>query len=272
MTADPLRRLRRPAPPFRRLTVARCEPHSPYLMRITLQGPELDGYEPPLPAGSVRLLLPDQPGAPLVTPVWNGNAYFHADGRRPVIRTLTPLRHDGAAHELDIEVVLHGEGPLSAWASTCAPGAAVAVSGPGRGYAVDERVPDLFAGDESALPAIGQLLAAVPASSPVTAIVEIAHPEARVPLTERADVDVRWLERPPDASPGAALVDAVADALAQGAVGADTKLWVAGEAAAVQRLRRHLFEELGMSRARAHVRGYWKHGRSGDGAGDTDEA
>lgn len=269
MTAEPPRRVRRPPPPLRRLTVARREPRSAYLVRITLQGPELAGYEPPLPAGSIRLLLPDAPGAPLVLPVWNGNAYFHADGRRPVIRTLTPLRHDSGAHELDIEVVLHGAGPLSEWAARCAPGDPVAFSGPGRGYAIDGGVPHLLAGDESALPAIGQLLAATPPSAPVTAIVEVAHPEARVALPEQPGVDVRWIDRPPDAPPGAAMVDAVIDAFARGQVAPETRLWVAGEAAAVQRLRRHLFEELGLSRARAHVRGYWKHGRSGD---DADEA
>ena len=43
-----------------------------------------------------------------------------------------------------------------------------------------------------------------------------------------------------------------------------TRVWVAGEAAAVQRVRRHLFEDQGLPRAQASVRGYWKHGRSGD--------
>jgi NADPH-dependent ferric siderophore reductase len=41
-------------------------------------------------------------------------------------------------------------------------------------------------------------------------------------------------------------------------------VWVAGEAAAVQRIRRHLFAERGLTRAQAVVRGYWKQGRSGD--------
>jgi NADPH-dependent ferric siderophore reductase len=41
-------------------------------------------------------------------------------------------------------------------------------------------------------------------------------------------------------------------------------LWVAGEAAAMQRIRRHLFENRGLPRAHTWVRGYWKHGRSGD--------
>jgi NADPH-dependent ferric siderophore reductase len=50
---------------------------------------------------------------------------------------------------------------------------------------------------------------------------------------------------------------------------ADTRVWVAGEAAALQRLRRHLFEDRGLPRAHAWVRGYWKHGRSGDANDDA---
>ncbi|MGH9136793.1 MAG: SIP domain-containing protein, partial [Acidimicrobiales bacterium] len=41
------------------------------------------------------------------------------------------------------------------------------------------------------------------------------------------------------------------------------RVWAAGEAAAMQRIRRHLFEERGRSRRDATVRGYWKHGRAG---------
>jgi len=39
-------------------------------------------------------------------------------------------------------------------------------------------------------------------------------------------------------------------------------VWVAGEAAAVQRLRSHLFDERGRQRSTVTARGYWKHGRS----------
>ncbi|HJR24207.1 MAG TPA: SIP domain-containing protein, partial [Acidimicrobiales bacterium] len=42
------------------------------------------------------------------------------------------------------------------------------------------------------------------------------------------------------------------------------RVWAAGEAAAVQRIRRHLFEQRGLTRSQAVVRGYWKHGRAGD--------
>jgi NADPH-dependent ferric siderophore reductase len=38
-------------------------------------------------------------------------------------------------------------------------------------------------------------------------------------------------------------------------------VWAAGEAAAMQRIRRHLFEHLGVPRSHAVVRGYWKRER-----------
>jgi NADPH-dependent ferric siderophore reductase len=36
-----------------------------------------------------------------------------------------------------------------------------------------------------------------------------------------------------------------------------------------QRIRRHLFEDGGLPRVHAWVRGYWKHGRSGDANDDA---
>ena len=44
----------------------------------------------------------------------------------------------------------------------------------------------------------------------------------------------------------------------------DSHIWVAGEAAAVQRIRKQLFDDRGMSRDRTTIRGYWKHGRAED--------
>ena len=259
MSAAPSAQVRREPPAFLDAVVARTARRTPYLMRVTLGGSALAAFEPPLPAGSVRLLLPDAPGEPLVVPVWNGNAFFHVDGRRPVIRTLTPLRHDAAAGELDIDVVLHGEGPLSEWAVTAAPGAPAAISGPGRGYSIDhDAATYLLAGDESAIPAIGQLVEALPPAARATVVVEIAHHDARLAIADRSNVDVRWVVRPAESAPGEALVTAVA----RSEITPDTRVWAAGEAAALQRIRHHLFTDLGISRSLATVRGYWKHGRA----------
>ena len=297
--------VRREPPQFRRVAVRRAEALSARLLRVTLAGDELAGLVVDQPAASVRLLLPSPDATDLVMPVWNGNEFRLPDGRRPVLRTFTPRHVDAAAQELDVDVVLHGGGAAEAWATTARPGDPVAVSGPGRGYDLDPEAPALLlAGDETALPAIAQLLEHVPVGLPVQVHVEVARPDARlddlVPgagdegpadiggstgsivqtvrgmlgfgrrpsvaddRDGRGDpsehITVRWYDLPEGAPPGDALVAAVEAAeLVPG-----ERVWAAGEAAAVQRIRKHLFGPRAIPRAHAHVRGYWKHGRAGD--------
>ena len=234
------------------------------MVRLTLTGGELEGLLVDEPAASVRLLLPSPGTNEPVIPTWKGNEFLLPDGRRPTIRTVTPRRVDPALLELDLEIVLHGSGVASQWAEAAEPGSAAAVSGPGRGYTVDRDAPAfLLAGDETAIPAISQLLEVLPATTPVEAHIEIAHPDARLALPDHPRATVAWHELPHDASPGDAFVAAIRGIDLE----RETLVWVAGEAAAVQRVRLDLFEERD-SRAHAVVRGYWKHGRSG-GPGDV---
>ena len=254
-------RARREPPPFRRVAVRRVEARSPRLLRVTLAGPELEGLAVEQPAASVRLLLPPSADGELVLPVWNGNEFLLADGRRPVIRTFTPRRLDRGALELDLEVVIHGQGAATEWAEAVGPGDAAAISGPGRGYVVDHDASAfLLAGDETAIPAISQLLETLPAEIPTQVRIEVAHPDARLALPRHPRAAVEWRDLPSDASPGDSLAAAVRDAdLVLG-----SRVWVAGEAAAVQRIRRHLFDERSLSRAETSVRGYWQRGRRGN--------
>ncbi len=252
--------LRRPPPPFRRVKVLHTHRVSARMCRVTLSGQELDGFHVEQPAASVRLLLP-QVGGELVLPDWAGNEFLLPGRRRPVIRTLTPRRVDPINLELDVEVVIHGAGLASDWAKSTQPGDDAAVSGPARGYSVDLDSPRFFlAGDETALPAIGQLLEHLPPDRPAEAVIEIASPDARTEIPARPGLTVKWLDLPRGAPPGQALVGEVVAA----DLGPQTRVWVAGEAAAVQRIRRHLFEVRAFPRAQASVRGYWKHGRRGD--------
>ena len=227
-------------------------------MRVTLGGHELEGFAVDEPAASVRLLLPSPGAGELVIPAWNGNEFLLLDGDRPAIRTLTPLRSDSAP-ALDVEIVLHGHGFASEWASSAQPGAEAAISGPGRGYVIDVDAPAfLLAGDETAIPAITQLLDALPADAAVQVHIEIAAAEARVALPTHPNLVEEWHENATGRAPGDALVAAVSGAdIPPGA-----RVWVAGEAAAVHRIRKHLFEERGLPRSQATVRGYWKHGRA----------
>jgi NADPH-dependent ferric siderophore reductase len=230
------------------------------MVRVTVAGPELEGLLVEQPAASVRLLLPSPGTRGLVMPSWNGNEFLLANGLRPTIRTFTPRRVDPVAPELDLEIVVHGGGAASEWAAGAEPGDEAAVSGPGRGYAVDRGAHGfLLAGDETAIPAISQLLESLPPEAPVQVRIEVADPDARVPLPDHPRAAVEWCGLARGAPAGDALVAAVRAAdLAPG-----TRVWAAGEAAAVQHIRRHLFDERGLPRALASVRGYWKHGRSG---------
>ena len=262
---SPTLRARREPPVYRRVAVAGVTPVTPRLVRVTVGGPELDGLVVEQPAASVRLLLPSPGTTELVMPAWNGNEFLLPDGRRPAIRTLTPLRLDPEAHQLDLEIVVHDKGSASAWAGAAQPGDEAAISGPGRGYPID---PDagafLLAGDESAIPALGQLLEALPADKPVQVWVEVADPAARLDLPSHPKATVEWCDLPPGAPPGDALVAAVTGA----DLPAAARVWAAGEAAAMQRIRRHLFDERGLTRLETWIRGYWKHGRAGDADDD----
>ena len=261
----PSPRVRREPPHFRRLVVRRVEPLGPRMTRVTVGGPDLAGLAVAEPAASVRLLLPSAGNGELVMPAWNGNEFLLPDGRRPTIRTFTPRRVDTANLELDLEIVVHGGGVASMWAATAEPGHQAALSGPGRGYTVNRDASAfLLGGDETAIPAISQLLESLPAEASVQVKVEVAQPEARLALPAHPNASVQWCDLPAGSPPGDALVEAVRGAdLVPG-----TRVWVAGEAAAVQRIRLYLFEECGMPRAQTSVRGYWKHGRSGN-AGDS---
>jgi NADPH-dependent ferric siderophore reductase len=266
--SNPIVRTRREPPRFRPVAVRRVEQMTPCMVRVTFSGHELEGLTVEHPAASVRLLLPSPGAHELMMPRWHGNEFLLPDGRRPAIRTFTPRRVDPEALELDLEIVVHGGGVASTWAAAAEPGREAAISGPGRGYAVDREAPAfLLAGDETAIPAISQLLEHLPDALPVQVLVEVDDPAARLPLTSPASgrdgVEVTWCDLPPGAPPGEALVAAVRSATE--AVDPATRIWAAGEAAAVQRIRRLLFQERGVPRAQAAVRGYWRHGHAGDG-------
>jgi NADPH-dependent ferric siderophore reductase len=259
---DPnIRRVRREPPRFRPVEVAQVVPRSPRMVRVMLRGPELVGMPVPEPAASVRLLLPSPGHDQLVFPTWNGNEFLLADGSRPALRTFTPWRDDVASDTLAVDVVLHGKGAATEWAARARPGAPVALSGPGRGYAVAaDATAYLLLGDESALPAMTQVLGALPTTLPAHVVVELGDGAGRLDLGTREGLSVEWQVQPPDARPG----DTLADAVRLADLPDGTHVWAAGEAAAVQRIRRHLFEERGIPRSRTSLRGYWKVGRGGD--------
>ncbi len=256
--AAKIAQIRREPPSYRRVAVRSVEPVTPHMLRVVLGGDELDGFSIEAPASSVRLLLPQSGSNELVMVTWTGNQFELPDGSRPPIRTFTPRHFDADPNELTLDVVLHDHGAATDWARRAQCGDEVAISGPGRS---DDLDPDarshLLIGDESAVPAIAQLLEWIPHDRTVEVHIEIHSPDARSPLPGHPNATITWHETLEDAAPG----EAMAEALMAVADLADD-VWVAGEAAAVQRLRKHLFDDRGRDRSSVTARGYWKLGRS----------
>jgi NADPH-dependent ferric siderophore reductase len=176
------------------------------------------------------------------------------------LRSYTARRQDPDAGLVEIDFVLHGDGPAAAWASAAAPGAPLGVAGAGT---LGERPAGqlLLAGDETALPAISRILAAAPATAVGIALLEVAGPEEQQPLPAPPAVTVRWLHRgstPPGES--TLLSDAVAGL--ERPEGDDVFAWVAAESAAVRIIRADLRGRWGLGRAQHHAIGYWRRGRA----------
>jgi NADPH-dependent ferric siderophore reductase len=256
--ATRLERVRREPPAFRRVRVRSTTALSARMLRVVLGGDDLAGFAIQSPASSVRLLLPPTGSDVIEMPTWTGNQFELASGDRAPIRTFTPRAFDPTQLELTLDVVLHDHGAATDWVRNANPGDEVAISGPGRSELLDPAARSfLVAGDESAIPAISQLLEAIAPDHLVDAHIEIAHPDARFELPAHPQATITWHDAAPAAAPGHSLTTTI-----EGLDQLPDAVWVAGEAAAVQRLRTHLFDERGLSRQRVTARGYWKQGRS----------
>src|SRR5581483_2248692 len=217
----------RPRPRFRTLEVRRIAELTPRMLRFTVGGPELAGFDQPAPTQHIKLILP-RPGEerPDIPDPSLPKGQF-GEGPRPLMRTYTIRRVDPAASEMEIDVSLHGEGAASDWAAAAKPGGLVALAGPGgRPYAVD---PDaawyVLAGDESALPAMGTLIEAIPQSIPITIYAEVAAASEHLEWS-RPNLQVQWLDRAStDAAPGELLASTL-QAVAAAPSGAG-RVWIA---------------------------------------------
>jgi NADPH-dependent ferric siderophore reductase len=253
--------------------VSRTHRLSPTLLRVVLAGEELARVVSGGRDQRFKLFLP-QPGqhAPVLPAVLDVDWYARWRELDPAVRgimrtyTVRDVRRDPA--ELDIDFALHGDlGPASRWAMRAEPGDRVSVLAPvtADNGGVDFRPPDdtdwvLITADETALPAVANILGALPPGLPVKAWIEVAHPDDRVPLPTKADADVTWLVRD-RADRTAPLLSAVSAAsFPPGAPYA----WLAGESACTRALRRHLVSTRALSRTRITFTGYWRHGHTED--------
>lgn len=177
----------------RRLVVLRVSDLTPRMRRVTLGGAELAGFTSVGTDDHIKLLFACTPEEQVAIDARN---LGRDGGARPTMREYTPRRIDLANLELDIDFVLHGDGPASTWAAQAAPGQTLDIAGPRASMVV----PDIFdsyllIGDETAIPAIARRLEELPAGRQVLAVIQIEDEQERQPLASKAQVEVIWVRR-----------------------------------------------------------------------------
>ena len=243
---------------LRVLTVVRTEQITPHMRRITLAGNDLEGFVSPASDDHVKLFFPAPGETKPVFPVLGkgANPIQYAQGARPIARNYTPRRYDAERRELEIDFVLHGDGPAASWAAQAQPGQTLGVGGP-RGSMLVPLDFDWYVlvGDQTALPAIARRLEQLPATARAIAVIEIVEDGEQIALECAAQLDLRWVAR--NGRSGPLLLDELAKVALPS--GGDGYVWVACEHAQVQGLRGH-FINAGVPKQHLHVASYWKHG------------
>ena len=239
----------RPRPMARRVAVRAVQHLSPLMRRVTFGGGDLADFAWSGPAAHLKLLFPPPGQTEVVAPT--------QDGPRPTtMRTYTPRCFDAVALTLDVDFVLHGEGPASSWAEQAQAGQELILMGPAPGYKIDPDAPwYVLIGDDTALPAIETLLEAVPTAATVTAFIEVVA--ARL-LPGAASADLRWLPRGNDPRQAGTALQAALAAF-HWPVG-EGRVYIGCEAKAMRQIRNQVIEASGLARQRVTGRGYWQIG------------
>lgn len=238
----------------RRLQVLRVEDLTPRMRRITVGGPELAGFASLGTDDHVKLLFPQNAEEQAALDNFNPSPSIDkAQGPTPPMRDYTPRRYDLDTLELDIDFVLHGDGPASTWAAQAAPGQYLNIAGP-RGSMI---VPDIFdsyllIGDETALPAIARRLEGLAPNRRALVVVEVENGAEQQMLQSPAQVHVIWVLRE-------GRQDNLLRTVQQlDMPGGKLYAWVATESKVSRQIRKVLLEEKGLDQDFVKAVGYWK--------------
>jgi len=233
-----------PAHPYRSawpLVVVASHAITPRMRRVSLIGESLTGFAH-RPGQSLVLGLPQACG---------GLARRHYAIRR----------FDREELRLDLDLVTHGASLAVRWAQSARIGDPVLAEGPHGRIAVNPHADwHLFAGDETALPAIAAMLEALPSQARAYALIEVAGSEEEQRLDTGAELEVLWVHRQaPFGAVSATLVERTAAFKPPAGVG---QAYLLGETATVRAQREALLAR-GFPPAGIAAEGYWRPGRAG---------
>lgn len=241
-------------------TVTGTTTRSSQLIRVFFDCPGIVDKQLPHTDHYVKLLFTES-GEPLVV---SSAEELKATGS-VVRRTYTLCEIDAQAGTFAIDFVSHGtHGIAGPWATRATAGDQISFLGPGGAWHPEETVKRfVLAGDESAAPAIGEALLALPDDAEALALVEVAdaHGEFALPSSS-ARAKVEFVHRN-GATHGTELVAKLREHANTVPV-EGTSWFVHGVAEMVKDVRSLLFVDLKVAKQDASISGYWRLGMTED--------
>lgn len=189
-----------------------------------------------------------------VRPAQDLELHLREDSGRRVKRRYT-IRHSRPDEgEVDLDVLLHGDGAGSSWGEHASAGDELQFQGPRGKLELRHAGYHVLCGDESALPAIAAIAEALPEDETAIAVIEVHDAADELPVPG----DVRWVHRGehPAGTPDLLLPEAAKIDVPHGWA----QYYLLGETRSMVALRA-LFEGRGALHDTIFVKGYWNIGR-----------
>jgi NADPH-dependent ferric siderophore reductase len=231
------------------LKVAAVAAVTPRMRRIQLTGPTLNRF----------VYLPGQDLA----------LGFRRDDGTAVRRRYSIRRFAPAERILELDVVMHGDGPGMRWAQAAAPGMPIDAIGPrGKITLAGDAEWHLFAGDATAVPAALAMMEALPKEVAARAFLQVDDEAERQPADIAGDKRATW-QYGPDMSPEA--TDGLTVALSKAALPAGRgHAYLAGEVSLVLALKAALLER-GLNPDQISAKAHWNRGRPNADRGEPEQ-
>lgn len=247
---------------IRELTVLRRTYVTPRMVRVTLGGPNLAGFESHQADEHCKLVFPD-PDTGAVRVPWQAEDGEHLDWPDPFppTREYTIRRYDPVAQEVDLDFVVHPGGVASQWAQEVVPGETLWLAGPRPSLIVPPEFGFLvLLADETGLPAVARWLDELPDDARGVAAIEVADAAEEQDLRVPAGFSLTWLHR--DGAP-AGTTRLLGDFAERIELPADTwtYVWAFAEAGCIRPVRRWARAQ-GIGKKQSDIGGYWKLGRT----------
>ena len=242
---------------MRLLTAVTVTDITPRMRRIRFSG-DMAGFASPGHADHIKAFFFPEGVEPRLVPIGPRGAEF-AEGERPEMRDYTPRAWDLDQGWIDLDFVLHGDGPASSWAAIATVGSKLVIGGP-RGSIVIPAAFDwyLLAGDETALPALGRRIEELPSGSRIIALIEVADAAEEQSFATAADLTLHYVHRNgAPAGTTSLLLDAITGLQFPAGV---AYAYIAGEVTMAQSIRTHLTETRGFDPQHLKAAGYWRLG------------